>query len=400
MKIRAVLVAAVLGLASSAAAEDALVFEDVDLPVGAGASEPFLYGTRDGRLLMSWIESSGRSASVKVAALEDGIWSAPSTVAASHDIFVNWADFPSVSEFADGTVIAHWLERSSALTYAYDVRLSLSEDKGETWSAPLTPHGDGTNSQHGFVSLAPFGDAVVAVWLDGRAYGGELVEIGAVSGQMQLRSAVVAPDGALTPDTAIDVSTCSCCQTSATVVGDALLVAYRDRSESEIRDISLVRLHDGRWSAPMRVHEDNWEIPGCPVNGPSIAARDQAVVIAWFTGADDVPAIKATFSGDAGATFEDAVRIDQGQPIGRVDALMLNDGSALISWLEWDGSDEVLMICRVTAEGCAQSKRLAVNSENNSINFPRMAATSAGVFIAWTQPSPGGHDTIRLMISR
>ena len=384
---------------SSATAEDLATFEEIPLPVGLDAREPFLHATQDGQLLMTWMETSGNSSAVKLAAFVDGSWSASRTVTASPDLFVNWADFPSVSDFSDGTIIAHWLQNSGNSAYSYDVRISLSQDNGETWSAPIVPHGDGTKAQHGFVTLVPLADEMIAVWLDGRAYEGALVEDGAAAGQMQLRSAVISSDGSLTPDMAVDFTTCSCCQTSAAIAGDALLVVYRDRSEGEIRDISLVRLSEGRWSVPVSVHEDNWELSGCPVNGPSIAAYDREVVVAWFTGAGDVPAVKVAFSSDAGASFYDAIRIDEGEPSGRVGALMLDNGTALISWVEWQGADEVLLVCRATPDGCDGPHRLAVNSEGNSINFPQIAATPDGLYVAWTQPLPNGRDTIRMMRS-
>lgn len=384
---------------SSATAEENPTFEDFPLPIGPDAREPFLYATQDGRLLMSWTEPTGDNFAVKVASLKDGTWSEPRAVTASPGIFVNWADFPSVTEFSDGTMIAHWLQRSANSSYSYDVRIALSRDDGESWSTPIVPHRDGTKAQHGFVTLMPLEDQVVAVWLDGRAYDGDLFEAGAVVGTMQLRASVISSDGSMTPDTAIDFSTCSCCQTAAAIAGDALLVVYRDRSEAEIRDISLVRLRDGRWSAPVTVHDDYWELSGCPVNGPSIAGQDDRVVVAWFTGAGNAPAVNIAFSSDAGNNFGDAFRIDHGQPVGRVDTLMLDDGSALISWVEWKEPDEILMVCRAIPVGCIGSYELAVNFGGSSINFPQMAATPEGIYVAWTHPLPDGSDTIRMLKS-
>ena len=80
--------------------------------------------------------------------------------------------------------------------------------------------------------------------------------------------------------------------------------------------------------------------------------------MAWFTGAGDVPAINVAFSNDAGSSFGDAVRIDRGEPLGRVDTLMLDDGTALVSWVEWQGSDGGLLVCRATVDGCISSHRL------------------------------------------
>ena len=51
------------------------------------------------------------------------------------DLFVNWADVPSVVLLDDGTLAAHWLQCSGLPMYAYDVRLSWSRDAGKTWDA-------------------------------------------------------------------------------------------------------------------------------------------------------------------------------------------------------------------------------------------------------------------------
>ncbi|WP_160763689.1 exo-alpha-sialidase [Kangsaoukella pontilimi] len=345
------------------------------------------------------MERSGRGTSVKIASLENGQWDEPRLVTTSSSLFVNWADFPSVAEFSDGTLIVHWLQRAGASAYAYDVRIALSDDNGDTWSTPMAPHRDMVQAQHGFVTLAPFQDKVTAVWLDGRAYDGDLVEEGAQSGQMQLRSAEISSDGGMGSEIAVDFTTCSCCQTAAAIAGDELLVVYRDRTESEVRDISLVRLHEGAWSVPRTVHADNWEISGCPVDGPSISAQEKEVAVAWFTGAGDEPAVKVAFSTDGASSFGDPVRVDMGEPVGRVNTAMLADGTTLVSWVEWQGSSEVLLVCHVTADGCGKTHRLVENSEGSSMNFPQMAATADGIFVAWTHPLPDGRDTVRIMRS-
>ena len=368
---------------------------DIDPPSGSNAEEPSLFALEDGRIVMSWTEALDDGFAVKVATRNGDDWSAPQTVVASESLFVNWADFPSVAAFDDGTLAAHWLQETGD-SYDYDLKIALSQDEGETWGKALTPHRDGQSVQHGFASLLPMSDnKMLAVWLDGRAYGGD-----EVIDKMQLRGTVIAADGTLREDALLDVSTCSCCQTSAAITGDGTaLVAYRDRTEGEIRDISLVRLVDGVWSDPVVVHKDGWEISGCPVNGPAIDTKKTSAVVAWFTQAGDIPAVKVAFSSDAGRSFEKAIRIDQGKATGRVDTILLGDGSALISWVEWTGSAEVLMVCIAQpGKGCSARQAITLNKAGGSMNFPRMVQTRDGVYIAWTQP--GRETTIRMVLAK
>jgi len=195
--------------------------------------------------------------------------------------------------------------------------------------------------------------------------------------------------------------TCSCCQTSAAITGNGtVLIAYRDRTVGEIRDISIVRRHNGIWSDPVNVHADGWEISGCPVNGPAIDAQATEAVVAWFTGADNIPTIKVAFSEDSGATFGSAFQVDNGEGVGRVDTLMLATGEALISWVEWTSDGEVLMLCRATKnDGCVVRQTITEHVAAGSFNFPKLARSGDVIYLAWTQPinSKTDSSTIRMV---
>ena len=81
----------------------------------------------------------------------------------------------------------------------------------------------------------------------------------------------------------LDPRVCDCCQTSAVATKDGIFVAFRDRSNSEVRDISYVRFSNRKWSPPKTLYPDNWKIAACPVNGPAVSAKDNQLVVAWFT---------------------------------------------------------------------------------------------------------------------
>jgi hypothetical protein len=166
------------------------------------------------------------------------------------------------------------------------------------------------------------------------------------------------------------------------------VVVYRDRSENEIRDIMLIRRDSAGWTAPRAVHADGWRVDYCPVNGPAVAARDTLVVTAWFTAPNDSPVVRVAFSYDAGDTFSVPVRVDDGDPVGRVDVALLADGSAAVLWLERMGHEGAeVRVRRVSRDG--QRGEAAVvggTSAARASGFPRMAMSNDAILFAWTQP--------------
>ena len=388
-------------------------FEELETPAGAGAREPNLFVAQDGRTFLSWLEQLGddRFALRFAVATSDG-WTKPRTIASDNDMFVNWADFPSIVAFVDGRLAAHWLKKNSDKTYAYDVNVAVSEDGGATWSEPVVPHRDGTETQHGFASLLPLPDGDLAiVWLDGRNYaaaGAFAAAEEASSDAMALHHATLSRDGVLSDERVLDQRTCTCCQTSAALTGDGAVIAYRDRSEKEIRDIRVLRVgRDGGWSEPAIVSHDGWEILGCPVNGPAVAADGERVAVAWFTGADDLPRAYVAFSDDGGASFGTPVRVDQEFPLGRVDVVLLPDGSAVVSWLEMSAVGEEFRIRHVDPEGEPhQVIALAVTRQGRTSGFPRMVRNGDRLYLAWTQSVGAGADasddrlTVRTAIAK
>lgn len=353
-------------------------------PAGTGSGQPFLASMADGRVVLSWLEEQPEGAhALHFAAGNGSVWTEPKLLALSTRFFVNWADFPSITVLPDGRLAVHWLERSGPGTYAYDVRISMSADGGRTWSAPITPHRDGTQTEHGFATLFHDGNELGAIWLDGRNMAGDDHE----GSDMTLRFARIGAAGDLLEETELDARTCECCQTDVAVTDQGPVLVYRDRSPSEIRDIAVLRRPVDGWSAPVPVHGDGWRIEGCPVNGPAIAAQGTRVAVAWFTAADEIPRVNVAFSRDAGATFGAPVRVDGGNPAGRVDVLLRADGVAIVSWIERvEGGAEVQV--RAVRDGADPGPVAvvdAVSAERRS-GFPRMAFAGDAVVFAWTDP--------------
>jgi hypothetical protein len=343
------------------------------------SGEPNLCCTQNSTPAMSWIEESDGQSVLKWAAWEGGNWSNRMDVAEGDDWFVNWADFPMMCHGEDGLVATNYLKKSGEGTYSYDVVLRLSQDGGMTWGDELIPHLDGAEAEHGFVSIIPYQDHLMAMWLDGRKYGSGIEE-------MTLRAAEIDRDGTILNSYLIDDRVCDCCPTSAVNTANGPMVVYRDRSENEIRDIGVSRFNGESWSSPEILFADEWEISGCPVNGPAIDSKDQTVVVAWYTGANESQQVKARISLDGGEKFGETILVKGSGTVGRVDAVALSEGEALVSWLDESVEESSIKYCRITHEGATGlAQTVAISSSERASGFPKMIQSGDSLLFAWTE---------------
>ena len=369
----------------------------IELPIEASALTPHVVAdSAKQRFLLSWQERLPQGcARLQVATLSmAGELGEAREVARGCGWFVNWADHPQIAVADNGGWWAFWLQKEGAGTYHYGIRVAHSQDEGATWSAPITPHDDGTLSEHGFVSMAPDGaDRMRLIWLDGRHAAAshpsetDLQEgHGAHEGDMSLRAAVLDARGAIDEGVELDARTCSCCWTALLRRPDGShLAAWRDRSEHEIRDIALATRDRSGWQVSGLVHADNWKIQACPVNGPALAQHDARVFAAWSTmpNASEM-AVRLRVLG-AEAT---PLRVEQGPAVlGRVDVEAF-DGGVLLSWLGAGAPGEsVLRMGLFDAElGERQRIDVAALPAGRGIGVPRLAALGQTAVLVWTEP--------------
>ena len=376
-------IAATSGIAGSSSNPPG--WKPADPPSGPMAMAPSL--TVAGKdVLLTWLEPLGppkepTGHQLRFARLSAGGWSKPATIVSGPGFFANWADFPAVGQAPDGSLAAHWLAKMGDDTYAYGIYLARSTDSGATWSKAGMLHDDNIPAEHGFVTWLPEPAGLRAFWLDGRET--------AKKGPMTLRTALLDKG---TPKTSelVDDRVCDCCQTDAALAAGGPVVAFRDRTADEVRDIYVVRRTAAGWSKPVRAGADNWMIPGCPVNGPAIAASGKQVAVAWFTAAPPGPRVQLALSNDGGATFAKPVMIDTGKPLGRVD-LVLDGTDAVVSWMSLVGDNAVIRLRRVSAKGkMGNPVAIAATSAARGSGFPRLAVQGGRLHIAWVEEGDQG----------
>jgi len=349
----------------------------------------------EGNAILSWIEYNDTDTfQLQYAQLQDDdMWSDVHVISSGDNWFINWADFPAIGVLNDGSKAATWLQMRDAGTYDYDVHISTADDINN-WNSSFIPHRDSIAAEHGFVSMIPTDNNEMMIsWLDGR-YTKEQDNRSTDqeyshghSGSMTLRTATFDVNGGLSEEDELDRRICDCCQTDMAMTTSGPIVVYRDRTDQEVRDISIVRKIEDTWIDPQPVYSDGWQIHGCPVNGPAVSAIGSHVIVAWYTGADDTSHVKAALSLDNGANFDLPIIIDDGSPLGRVDVTWLDDDKAIITWLENDSEDQAYIKSRwIHIDGTySASQKLIKTSPRRQSGFPIMVKDKRGLLITWTE---------------
>ena len=367
--------------------------EELESPTGINASLPYLLRGEDGKLYLSWIEQKDSLASFYFSVLKDNKWTSPEKITEGTNWFINWADYPTIAVDKEGNKMAHYLAKNASGTYSYDVKIITQKKDSLGWSIPLPPHTDNTPTEHGFVTMLPNNNGTFTLaWLDGRNTEGNSGHDGhSANGAMTLRTAIVDMEGNLSGEYELDNRVCDCCQTTGTVTRDGPMFVYRDRSVDEVRDIAYTTLTE-KWQKPKLVAEDNWSITGCPVNGPRMDSHGETAAVAWYTEALGRPKIKVVFGNSNG--FNKSYVADDTSPVGRVDLVIIDDQSAVVSWI--DGGKNPAIKYRIVNSNGSMSSVFTVNttSEARGSGFPQMEYYEGQLFFAWTDV--GNPNKIRI----
>lgn len=361
-------------------------FESLSFPVNGITAFPTLNSDGENLLLSYLGELNDSTYGVFYSQLENDQFSSPKLITQGSDWFINWADFPAIAQ-NKGVLMVHILQKSSPDTYAYDVKLNVLSKGQEDWKTGLNLHQDSTQTEHGFVSAIASSDSTFFItWLDGRNTGGGGHDGHGAVGAMSIRAAELDLQGNVTWDELLDARTCDCCQTSAAMTEQGTVVVYRNRSDREIRDIAITRQVDGHWTEPMIIHADGWEIKGCPVNGPKVAAMNNTVLVGWFTDVNQSSQVKLAFSSDAGASFAAPQLIGESGDMGRVDLALLDEENGLVSWMGMENDSTFLYVRRINKAGddFPIRKVTTMDPARNS-GFPQMEIHSGKIYFAWTE---------------
>jgi hypothetical protein len=356
---------------------------EITSPAASGSFSPRVTSRPDGSVILSWLEPQGdTAAALRLSLWRNEAWSEPITITAAQPFSRHPSESPGVIALSDRNLIAYWSQKppnEKIRTQEVDVYFAVSTDRGVHWTAPTLANRAGTGEESSYPSAARV-DATHAalIWLDGTNWKKEK--------RVALMSSVVQSDGSATQSTVIDPDTCTCCPTSVVQTGSGLVAAYRGHTTENIRDISLLRNVQGRWSLPRIAHADNWHIAGCPVNGPQLDVDGAATALIWFSAPEDQPAVKLAFSNDAGSSFGPPVRIDEGNVIGRTQVVLLPRRSALAFWLENKSGTTRLLGRRVHEDRTLETPFEVARGVG--LGYPHAVRSAKGVVVTWADEKP------------
>lgn len=368
-------IAIVALLVAGSAFPQTLKVDPAPNPAGSGSNQVNWSVAQDGSPLMSWVEpAKDGSFALRYAVYKGGAWSEARTIASHRKFFHHPAEVPGVVALTGGSLVAHWIEQPNEASEAEFLYVSASRD-GVKWTDPVMASHDRSQAQHGLASIVASGDREASLfWL--QALKGE-------DGPTSLMRSVIGADGNEIREESLDSDVCSCCPTAVAKTAKGILVAYRDHTKDNIRDISVTRLESGRWTSPKNVYPDKWEIDACPVNAAAVSAKGDKVALAWYTASGDKPRVEYAFSADSGATWTKALTVSTGEAYGYAATAIDDAGGAYVSWLERGTGSARVLVRRISETGALGPVAQVAVGTRKDLGYPRLLRAGNDVWIAW-----------------
>ena len=325
------------------------------------------------------------------------------------DVSANVEQPPRVAISSAGITVI-WSSKKSGNTA---IRLSRSTDGGRR-SVPrrrsTTPSLTGAR---GWESIAAAADGGVhVVWLDGRnaqksadaashehhmsdmARGAPMdhSKMAAMAARPPTRqdvfAATIDPSGKVT-EAPVAANVCFCCKTAVAVGSHGqVFAAWRHIFPGSLRDIAMaVSADGGRKFGPLaRVSEDQWEIAGCPEDGPAVAldSSDTAHIV-WPTVVNEGQPQKAVFyaSTKDGRTFTPRVRLSAaGQEEAAHPQIAVGSSGAVAAvWDEPRGNTRQVIFRSLGADGQWSAARLL--DSTGTASHPVVVPVADGFLVGW-----------------
>jgi hypothetical protein len=302
---------------------------------------------------------------------------------------------------ASRTVTVIWTAKLGAGTR---VLIARSSDDGRTFSAAVPVQSTDGAGNRGWESIAADREGrTFALWLDHRdmaasARSGEVHQHGPQASQLY----VAALDGSTAQSLTRGV--CYCCRTALAAVDGKVYAAWRHVYADNHRDIAFTMSRDGgrRFGPPVRVSDDDWQIDGCPENGPALTVdRQDRVHVVWPTrvverGSETLALFHAVTMD--GRSFSPRARIATGGTAYHPRLATAPDGSVVAAWDEVARGTRRVRLARgaVNSNGAVTFRPMELGQTADG-RYPAIVFTRSHIVVAWTSAQAG---TSRIAVAR
>jgi hypothetical protein len=215
---------------------------------------------------------------------------------------------------------------------------------------------------------------------------------------------VSAVDGSLAPKS-IARGVCYCCKTALTTGPDGTVyAAWRHVYEGNRRDIAFTMSRDGgaSFGEPVRVSEDDWQLDGCPENGPALGVDGgNRIHVVWPTlvrraGGETLMLFHA--SSVDGQTFTPRAPLPTSGAAYHPQLVVTPDGGLIVAWDEVVDGKRMVKAARGRLDVEQEVTFSSVTAWSESLGaYPALAATASHAVLAWTQR---GEQESRIAVRR
>ena len=358
---------------------------------GVDAAEPVTATAPDGNFYVAWVNHDVKNqADVMIGRFDSQgtMRGAPVRVNPQPGVATAWrGDQPSVAVAGNGTVYVVWTARVEADgKKGTDLYLSVSNDMGQTFAAPVKINDDKVPGAHGMHALGIAGDGRIYVsWLDERNVHVPKPSAKAEGHHMEsnreLFIAYSTDSGrTFSKNQKIAAEACPCCKTALAVAADGTLyIGWRHVLPGNYRHIAVTSSTDAgaTFSAPVIVSDDKWVLQGCPVSGPSLSVDDAGVLkVLWYAaGEANAPGLYFAESKDKGRSFSQGQLLAK-ETVRGTPVLAAGTGADVAIWETSGGASAETRLRKVANE--APSFTLGWNAE-----LPAAAFSKDGLFVAY-----------------
>jgi len=278
--------------------------------------------------------------------------------------------------------------------FTANVRFSYFDPNTKQFSVPVTVNNDNLLTGHSFneMVVSQAGDVYIA-WLDGRAKVAAAKKgIRLRHSELYLAHANFVQGKKVFDNNYLAQGTCVCCRLAMDLdKQDLPMLMWRHIFGDNIRDHGFLTMRNKQQANPMqRVSFENWQVNGCPHQGPSIVGADNGsrVHMSWFNNATDASGLFYAYSDDGGSTMSKVTNFatkdnSPEHPFLSLSQATKNTKQKLqLVWREFDG--QRFIIKAIFSElGDDWSEPKVIATAKQGVDYPYILQHPSGSYLQW-----------------